>query len=282
MRRHGVSRPPFWAPEIFKANRQTQQIRHCQMRWKLACTPPQRRRRRNPGRTMTLVAKPPLSMEQCPATQRNLQLSWKSGEEEIKFRRLMRLRKNVWIGETNSRPLSVAATAALHYLQADDEPSNQTSTQQIKTGLPKAAGNVKQPQNGLPGSASIVQVAQQSIVPSTSTCLNSIWPSAINSKLQHPQFRSQKLPHIWSHFWLRAIPFIFNSFAKWKTFPASILNSQDGTSLAHPTSRIKKRGMIHGTNDSAESGQALSAKTIAKHDSGLNGKLLTATPWIVL
>ena len=40
--------------------------------------------------------------------------------------------------------------------------------------------------------------------------------------------------------------------------------------------------MIHGTNDSAESGQALSAKTIAKHDSRLNGKLLIATPWIVL
>ena len=143
MRRRGVSRPPFWAPKIFKANRQTQQIRHRQMCWKLACTPPQRRRRRNPGRTMTLVAKPPLSMGQCPATQRNLQLSWKSGEEEIKFRRLMRLRKNVWTGETNARPPSVAATAALHYLQADDEPFNQASTQQIKTGLPKAAGNVK-------------------------------------------------------------------------------------------------------------------------------------------
>ena len=41
------------------------------------------------------VAKPPLSMGQRSATQRNLQLSWKSGEEEIKFRRLMRLRKNV-------------------------------------------------------------------------------------------------------------------------------------------------------------------------------------------
>ena len=107
MRRRGVSRPPFWAPKIFKANRQTQQIRHRQMCWKLACTPPQRRRRRNPGRTMTLVAKPPLSMGQCPATQRNLQLSWKSGEEEIKFRRLMRLRKNVWTGETNPRPPSV-------------------------------------------------------------------------------------------------------------------------------------------------------------------------------
>ena len=38
---------------------------------------------------------------------------------------------------------NVAATAALHYLQADDEPFNQTSTQQIKTGLPKPAGNVK-------------------------------------------------------------------------------------------------------------------------------------------
>ena len=38
---------------------------------------------------------------------------------------------------------TVAATAALHYLQADDEPFNQTSTQQIKTGLPKPAGNVK-------------------------------------------------------------------------------------------------------------------------------------------
>ena len=87
MRRRGVSPPPFWAPKIFKANRQTQQIRHCQMRWKLACAPPQRRRRRNPGRTMTLVAEPPLSMEQCPATQRKLQLSWKSGGEEIKFRR---------------------------------------------------------------------------------------------------------------------------------------------------------------------------------------------------
>ena len=46
--------------------------------------------------------------------------------------------------ETNARPPSVAATASLHYLQADDEPSNQTSLiQQIKTGLPKAAGNVK-------------------------------------------------------------------------------------------------------------------------------------------
>ena len=41
------------------------------------------------------VAKPLLSMGQRSATQRNLQLSWKSGEEEIKFRRLMRLRKNV-------------------------------------------------------------------------------------------------------------------------------------------------------------------------------------------
>ena len=93
---------------------------------------------------MTLVAKPPLSMGQRSATQRNLQLSWKSGEEEIKCRRLMRLRKNVWIGETYARPPSVAATASWHYLQADDEPSNQTSlTQQIKTGLPKAAGNVK-------------------------------------------------------------------------------------------------------------------------------------------
>ena len=44
---------------------------------------------------------------------------------------------------TKVSPPSVAATAALHYLQADDEPFNQTSTQQIKTGLPKAAGNVK-------------------------------------------------------------------------------------------------------------------------------------------
>ena len=196
----------------------------------------------------------------------------------------MRLRKNAWIGETNARPPSVAATASLHYLQADDEPSNQTSlTQQIKTGLPKAAGNVK-------NIATEWLARQRQHRPSCTAkhfafdidLFKLIWPSAINSGLQHPQFRSQKLPHIWSHFWLRAIPFIFNSFANRKTFPASILNSQDGTSLAHPTNRIKKRGMIHGTNDSAESGQALSAKTIAKHDSRLNGKLLIATPWIVL
>ena len=189
------------------------------------------------------VAKPPLSMGQRSATQRNLQLSWKSGEEEIKFRRLMRLRKNVWIGETYARPPSVAATASLHYLQADDEPSNQTSsslTQQIKTGLPKAAGNVK-------NIATEWLARQRQHRPSCTAkhfafdidLFKLIWPSAINSGLQHPQFRSQKLPHIWSHFWLRAIPFIFNSFANRKTFPASILNSQDGTSLAHPTNRIK-------------------------------------------
>ena len=93
MRRHSMSRPPFWAPEIFRANRQTQQIGHRQICWKLACTQSQRRRRRNPGRIMTLLAKPPLSAEQCPATQRNLHLPWKSGKEEIKFRRLMWLCK---------------------------------------------------------------------------------------------------------------------------------------------------------------------------------------------
>ena len=180
MRRHSVSRPPFWAPEIFRANRQTQQIRHRQICWKLACTPPQRRRRRNPGRTMTLLAKPPLSVGQCPATQRNLQLPWKSGEEEIKFRRLMWLRKEAWISETNARPplrRSYSRVALPARRRRTFQP-NLNLTNQNWTS--KTSGNRKEhsiaTQNGSPGGG-IVQVAQQSILPSASICLNWKWPS---------------------------------------------------------------------------------------------------------
>ena len=149
---------------------------------------------------------------------------------------------------------TVAATALLHYLQADDKPSNQTSlTQQIKTGLPKAAGNVK-------NIASEWLGRQRQHRPS---CTAKHFAFDINlfkfNMAERNQFRASatiskpKTASYLKPFYLRAMPFIFNSFANRKTFPALILNSQDGASLAHPTKRIKKRGMIHGTNDLAES-----------------------------